>query len=73
MVTEAVLEKRIKRLKTSLKKAHDGGEQAVPRERVRKIRKRLKHNQRKLRLCVAGKKKAEVKKETAAAPEEKTE
>ena len=71
MITEAVLEKRIKALKTRLKKAQDGGEQAPPPERIRKIRKRLKHNQRKLNIRAAMQKKASAQKKAPA--EEKTE
>jgi len=60
MVTEAVLEKRIKKLKQQLSKAREAGEQGPPPERTRKIRKRLKHNQRKLACRAAQRKRGEA-------------
>ena len=58
MATEAVLEKRIRKLKDRLHTARDGGEDAADRSQVRRIRKRLKRNQRKLRTYMARIKKA---------------
>jgi len=65
MTTEAVLEKRVQKLKHRLRKVRDTGEEAAPLPLVRKIRKRLKHNQRKLRARMAMRDKTAAQKESA--------
>jgi len=69
MPTDTVLEKRIQTLKNRLRKHRDAAQEAPSPPRLRKIRKRLKHNQRKLRTRISMQKKATGQK---GEPEAKT-
>ncbi len=67
MVTTKVLEKRIDKLATRITKAKKDSENSLPPEKLRKIHKKLKRSQRKLKnFTIAAEKANPAPKEKAA-------